>query len=147
MINSKSFSVLPFTDFHLSPFGYEYYAGSYFRRRKHLLEAYVRWSNGNIDGKSKGFGLTILNAYKSNRINFDIGVDVWNQDFDVQYYQKNNEKYLKEIRSGKLRVASFYRFSKTTGFFSQVSYKGNGYLLGNPLKEGWNLKLGVGFVF
>ena len=147
MINAKSFSVLPFTDFHLSPFGYEYYAGSYFRHTKHLLETYVRWSNGNIDGKSKGFGLTLLNAYKSNRINFDIGVDVWNQDVDVKHYEKNNENYFKEIRSGKLRVASFYRFSKATGFFGQVSYKGNGYLLGNPLKEGWNMKLGAGFIF
>ncbi len=145
MINSKSFSVLPFTDFHLSPFGHEYYAGSYFRHRKHLLETYVRWSNGNIDGKSKGFGLSLLNTYKSNRINLDIGVDVWNQDFDITHYEKNNENYFKETRSGKIRVASFYRFSKATGFFSQVSYKGNGYLLGNPLKEGWNVKLGVGF--
>ena len=77
----------------------------------------------------------------------DIGVDVWNQDFDITHYEKNNENYFKETRSGKIRVASFYRFSKATGFFSQVSYKGNGYLLGNPLKEGWNVKLGVGLVF
>jgi len=147
MIHIRSVGFLPFTDFHLSPFGYEYYAGSYFRHGKNLLEANYRWSNGNVDGRSKGFGFNLLNAYQSNRLRFDAGADVWKQDIDIRYYQKDTAKYSKKIRSGKIRIASFYRFSNTTAAFGQVSYKGDGYLLGNPLKKGFNLKLGASFIF
>jgi hypothetical protein len=147
MINIRSFSFLPFTDFHLSPFGYEYYAGSYFRHGKYLLETYYRWSDGNIDGRSKGFGFNLLNVYQSNRLRFDAGADIWNQDFNIRYYEQDSAKYSSTVRSAKIRIASFYRFSKITGAFGQLSYKGDGYLLGNPLKEGFNLKLGVNFIF
>jgi hypothetical protein len=147
MINFRSFSFLPFTDFHLSPFGYEYYAGSYFRHGKNLLETYYRWSNGNMDGRSKGFGFNLLKVYQSNRLRFDAGADIWNQDFNIRYYEQDSAKYSSTVRSAKIRIASFYRFSKITGAFGQLSYKGDGYLLGNPLKEGFNLKLGVNFIF
>ena len=143
MIRVKNISFLPFTDFHLSPFGFEYYLGTYLKNNKTLYETYYRWGKGNIDGNSYGFGLGILNAFKFWHFRFDIGGDFWKQDFNLLYYEIDNDKYQENILSGKIYMKTFYQINNSFSLFGQASYKGEGYLLGNPVNKGFNAKTGL----
>lgn len=143
MIRINDIYVLPFTDFHLSPFGYEYYIGSYLKYNKTLYETYYRWGNGNIDGKSYGFGLGIINAIHYRNLRLDVGGDFWKQGFNLLYYEKDIDKYQENILSGKIYMKTFYQINNTFSLFGQASYKGEGFLLGNPVKKGFNAKIGL----
>jgi hypothetical protein len=145
MIKISNFSFLPFTDFHLSPFGYEYYAGTYLKYNKTLYEAYYRWGNGNIDGNSYGLGMNISNMVQYHNFKFDLGYDFWNQGFNLLYYEKDDNKYYDNVISGKVYFRTSYHINSTFSFLGQVSYKGDGFLLGNPIKKGFNVKIGIGF--
>ena len=147
MIRIKNIRFLPFTDFHLSPFGYEYYIGSYFKYDKTLYETYYRWSSGNIDGKSYGFGMNIMNAFQYEHFRFDGGFDFWEQDFNLLYYESDAVKYKQKVFSGKIYLKAFYQINNTLSLFGQASYKGDGFLLGNPIERGFNTKIGLGFYF
>jgi hypothetical protein len=145
MIKINSFSFLPFTDFHLSPFGYEYYAGTYLKYNKTLYESYYRWSFGNIDGKSYGLGMCISNMIQYHSIRFDAGFDLWKQGFNLLEYERDSTLYREKIFSGKIYLKTFYQINKTFSLFGQVSYKGDGFLLGNPMKKGFGAKVGLSF--
>ena len=147
MIKIKNVAFLPYTDFHLSPFGYEYYAGTYLKYNKILFETYYRWSNGNIDGKSYGVGLNISNLIRYNSFIFDVGTDIWKQGFNLLYYGTNYDKYHEKILSGKLYIKATYQINNTFSFLGQLSYKGDGFLLGNPIEHGFNAKIGIEFYF
>ena len=147
MIRIKEIYFLPFTDFHLSPFGYEYYIGSYLKYNKTLYETYYRWSNGNIDGKSYGLGFCITNAFQYKHFRFDMGGDFWKQGFNLLYYEKDINKYQENLLSGKIYVKTFYMINNTFSLFGQASYKGEGFLIGNPVKKGFNAKAGLSFHF
>ena len=147
MIKIKNFAFLPYTDFDLSPFGYEYYAGTYLKYNKTLFEAYYRWSNGNIDGKSYGMGVNLINIIRFNSFKFDTDFDIWNQDFNLLYYETDPIKYHKKILSGKICLKSIYQINNALSIIGQASYKGDGYLQGNPIKQGFNAKIGIGFYF
>jgi hypothetical protein len=147
MINVDNVAFLPYTDFHLSPFGYEYYAGTYLKYNKALLEAYYRWSNGNIDGKSYGIGFNMINLIRFNSFKFDVGLDIWEQGFNLLYYETDNVKYHEKILSGKIYLKPIYKINNTFSFLGQVSYKGDGVLLGNPITHGFNAKIGIGCYF
>ncbi|MFO7369705.1 MAG: hypothetical protein R6X09_05485 [Bacteroidales bacterium] len=147
MIRIKNIHFLPFTDFHLSPFGFEYYIGSYLKYNQTLYETYYRWSNGNIDGKSYGFGLNMINAFQYKHFRFDTGFDLWKQDFNLLHYESNATKYYKDIFSGKIFIKTIYQINNTFSFVLQTSYKGKGFLSGNPIKSGYNAKIGMGFYF
>lgn len=147
MIRIRHVSFLPFTDFHLSPFGYEYYAGTYLKYNKTLFETYYRWSNGNVDGKSYGIGVNMINLLRFNALKFDVGLDLWRQDFNLLYHDINDEKYHANIISGKLYVRANYQINNTFSFLGQLSYKGDGFLIGNPVEHGVNAKIGLGFYF
>jgi hypothetical protein len=147
MIKIKNITFLPYTDFHLSPFGYEYYAGAYLKYNKTLFETYCRWSSGNIDGKSYGIGLNLVNLIRYNSFKFDAGIDIWKQGFNPLYYETNDEKYHKEVLSGKIYMSANYQIDHTFSLIGQLSYKGDGFLLGNPLEHSFNAKIGIGFYF
>jgi hypothetical protein len=147
MIKIKEMAFLPYTDFHLSPFGYEYYAGTYLKFNKTLFETYYRWSNGNVDGKSYGLGVNMINLIRFKPFKFDVGVDLWKQDFNLLYHTTNDDKYYENILSGKLYVRANYQLNNTFSFLGQLSYKGDGFLLGNPVEHGLNAKIGIGFYF
>jgi hypothetical protein len=147
MIKIKEMAFLPYTDFHLPPFGYEYYAGTYLKFNKTLFETYYRWSNGNVDGKSYGLGVNMINLIRFKPFKFDVGVDLWKQDFNLLYHTTNDDKYYENILSGKLYVRANYQLNNTFSFLGQLSYKGDGFLLGNPVEHGLNAKIGIGFYF
>ena len=147
MIKVENFAFLPYTDFHLSPFGYEYYAGTYLKYNKTLFETYYRWSNGNIDGKSYGIGINMINLIRFNSLKFDAYFDFWKQGFNLLYYETDPVKYRKKIFSGKICLKTIYQINNTFSFLGQVSYKGDGFLLGNPIKQGFNAKIGIGLYF
>lgn|GEM_PF-3866620 len=147
MIRIKRLAFLPYTDFHLSPFGYEYYAGMYVKRNKTLFETYYRWATGNVDGNSYGLGVNMINLIRFHSFQFDAGLDLWRQEFNLLYHNQNDEKYDQNILSGKLYVRANYHINTTFSFLGQLSYKGDGFLLGNPVEHGVNAKVGVGFHF
>jgi hypothetical protein len=147
MIQIDNVSFLPYTDFHLSPFGYEYYAGTYLKYNKTLYEAYYRWSSGNIDGKSYGLGLSFLNMLRYHNLRFDAGFDLWKQGFNLLYYEIDNSKYREIVLSGKVYLKTIYQINDTISFLAQASYKGDGFLLGNPVKHGFGTKIGIDFYF
>ena len=147
MIKIKEMAFLPYTDFHLSPFGYEYYAGTYLKFNKTLFETYYRWSSGNVDGKSYGLGVNMINLIRFKSFKFDVGVDLWKQDFNLLYHTTDDDKYYENILSGKLYVRANYQLNNTFSFLGQLSYKGDGFLLGNPVEHGLNAKIGIGFYF
>ncbi len=147
MIKINAISFLPFTDFHLSPYGFEYYIGNYFKYNKTLYETYYRWSNGNIDGKSFGFGLTISNFIKYKNLRIDAGFDLWKQNFNLLYYNKDDIRYQQGIFSGKVLLKTHYQLNNTLSLWTQLSYKGIGFLLGYPIQKGFNAKIGMGFFF
>jgi hypothetical protein len=147
MIKIKNIEFLPFTDFHLSPFGFEYYVGSYVKYNKTLFEPYYCWSNGNIDGKSYGLGMNLSNLAHYHNFRFDAGFDLWSQGFNLLYYEKDDNKYRVKVLSGKINLKTICQINRTFSLLGQVSYKGNGFLLGDPVKRGFNAKIGLGFYF
>ncbi len=147
MIEIENFAFLPFADFHLSPFGYEYYAGTYLKYNKTLYEAYYRWSDGNIDGKSYGIEINILNIIRFPSLKCDVGFDLWKQGFNLLYYERDNDRYRETTLSGKVHIEATYHVNSTLSLFGQTSYKGDGYLLGNPVSHGFSAKIGTGFCF
>lgn len=147
MFNIKSIHFLPYTDFNLSPFGYEYYAGVYLKYNKTLYETYYRWSSGNVDGKSYGLGINFINLLRYSHLRFDIGFDFWKQGFNLLYYEKDNNKYQKDVITGKIYVKTFYTISNFFSLMGQASYKGEGYLMGNPIEKGFNGKIGIALNF
>ena len=147
MFRFRGVYFLPFTDFHLSPYGNEYYLGDYLRVNRKLFEVYARWSSGNVDGSGQGFGLYLTNIYSRGDLRFDTGFDIWRQEFDIRYYEKDDELYNKDFTSGRIYLKGNYQFKKSVSAWGQLGYKGKGFLLGNPLDDGFNLKLGMGFYF
>ncbi len=147
MIGIKHVSFLPYTDFHLSPLGCEYYAGTYLKYKKTLFETYYRWSKGNVDGKSYGIGVNMINLVQFNSFKFDAGLDLWKQEFNLLYHKTNDDKYHENILSGKVYVRANYQINKTFSFIGQLSYKGDGFLIGNPIEHGTNAKIGMGLFF
>jgi hypothetical protein len=146
MIRIGHMTFLPYTDFHLSPFGYEYYAGTYLKHNETLFETYYRWGSGNVDGKSYGFGINAINLIRFNSFKFDVGVDVWKQEFNLLYHNVDG-RYYENIFSGKIYARVNYQMNNTFSFLGQLSYKGDGFLLGNPNEHGLNAKIGVGLYF
>jgi len=147
MIRIKQIAFLPYTDFHLSPFGSEYYAGAYLKSNETLFEAYYRWGEGNRDGKSYGLGLNVINLARFKSLKFDAGLDLWKQEFNLLYYDTDVAKYHENVISGKVYVRGNYQMNNTFSFYGQLSYKGDGVLLGYPIAHGVNAKIGVGFHF
>lgn len=147
MIKINQVAFLPFTDFHLSPFGSEYYGGTYLKHRKTLFETYYRWSNGNPDGQSHGIGVNVLRLVQMNDLKFDAGMDLWKQGFNLLYHNSNDDKYFKNVVSGKVYLRGDYQLNKTFSFQGQISYKGGGFVIGYPVKHGVNGKFGVGIFF
>jgi hypothetical protein len=147
MISVKRIAFLPYTDFHLSPFGYEYYAGTYLKYNETLFETYYRWSSGNVDGRSYGFGVNMINLIRFNSFKFDAGLDIWKQEFNLLYHTTDDGQYYKNVFSGKVYGRVNYLMNDTFSFLGQLSYKGEGFLIGNPIEHGFNGKFGVGFYF
>ena len=148
MISIGPVAFLPFTDFHLSPYGYEYYGGAYLKYDETLFETYYRWSSGNVDGKSYGIGVNVINLLRYNSFSFDAGIDIWKQEFNLLYHNTNDDdKYHENILSGKIYARGNYKLKNTFSFLGQLSYKGEGFLLGNPVENGLNAKIGMGFYF
>ncbi len=147
MIRIKNIMILPYTDFHLSPFGSEYYAGLYLKYHKTLFETYYRWASGNIDGKSYGAGVNLVNLMTIHHFRFDGGFDLWSQGFNLLYYEKDDHQYREKVISGKVNFKTMVQLNRTFSMLGQVSYKGDGFLLGNPVKKGFNAKIGAGIYF
>jgi hypothetical protein len=78
-------------------------------------------------------------------IRFDAGFDLWKQGFNLLEYERDSTLYREKIFSGKIYLKTFYQINKTFSLFGQVSYKGDGFLLGNPMKKGFGAKVGLSF--
>jgi len=91
--------------------------------------------------------MNISNIVQSHNFRFDAGFDLWKQGFNLLYYEKDSAKYRETIYSGKIYLKTFYQINNTFSLFGQASYKGDGFLLGNPIKKGFNAKIGLSFYF
>ena len=89
----------------------------------------------------------MINILRFNALKFDVGLDIWRQEFNLLYHDINDEKYNKNILSGKLYVRANYQINNTFSFLGQLSYKGDGFLIVYPVENGVNVKIGLGFFF
>ncbi len=147
LITIKQLGILPFIDFHLSPYGFEYYIGSYLRVNRTLFESYYRWSYGHQHGESCGFGIYASNLLQFKKFSFDSFIDYWHQDFDILYYETDSMKYFKKINSAKVAMVMHYKISKTFTLSGDIGYKGEGFLIGNPIDKGFSYKVAIGAYF
>ena len=74
-------------------------------------------------------------------------LDFWHQDFNLIYYDSNSTKYFQAINSGKVALKIQYFINNTFNISGQFGYKGEGFLIGNPIDKGFSYKFGIGVHF
>lgn len=116
------------TCFNVSPLGYELYMNNYIHLGGQQFIVYLKYGN---PFKNYGVGLTWNDLIKKEKLRLSATVDLWDQDL---FGQGLSGELYTEIKA-----------ARKVGFFANVGYKTEGYVIGKQIAKGFNL--GGGLVF
>lgn len=143
MIKFGNIRYLPALNYSLTPFGSQYHFINYIRYKTMLFSGDFNLGDNTFNNFS-GLSIKGYNIINKKRMSLNFHLDVWNQpDLELEIYSTpNSTNKIGEAFKMDLMLRPF-DIKNRLGLFVQTGYKTKGYIMGEPLAEGFILRYGL----